>query len=626
MKLKKISIKNFRSIKDIQEFKIERLQALIGENNAGKSNILKAIGFFLTAGSGGIKEEDFNNKEEPIIIKCCFKVEENEKKSWKPYLINDELILEKHIWYDRNDETDKLTLKNEFHGYKAEPKDWYLSINKINAQKGSRPNWAEIVQQNSLPSYFLIDDNKCDKKHFEASLDKYLLENDLEYDEPNLSQTQALGLKPNVIANLPKFYILEAITDYSDEINKQSTKTTYRQLMGDLSERIIKRDPEYQKIENALETINDLFNKKQIEGQKLKRITSLESVEIRIKEILKKLIPDVNKVNLKIVLEDLKTIFSKGVELTIDDGVDTDVLLKGHGLQRCIVFSLLQALILNNRNKLVDTEISADEIKDSSIILAIEEPELYIHPQLEKLFYDVLNQFSETDQVIYSTHSTRFIDVYKYDCIAIVKKNQIKGTFVTNCNLNAFNGLQDRTIYNKLSMLNSDINELFFARKIILVEGPEDKLAITEALKKQNKIKNRTEELDITIIMTGGKLSMPFFLRILNAFNIDYVVLHDTDIIDTSSISDDTILKSESKKEKQEIRNGEHKQWNEEIEKISKDNKIVKFPIKLENTVGKESSHFKDQYQALQFFSDANNINKDLEIIVEKLINMLNNK
>jgi hypothetical protein len=137
---------------------------------------------------------------------------------------------------------------------KAEPKDWYLSINKINEQKGSRPNWAEIVQQNSLPSYFLKDDNKCDKKHFEASLDKYLLENDLEYDKPNLSQTQALGLKPKVIANLPKFYILEAITDYSDEINKQSTKTTYRQLMGDLSERIIKSDPDIKKIEQALET------------------------------------------------------------------------------------------------------------------------------------------------------------------------------------------------------------------------------------------------------------------------------------------------------------------------------------------------------------------------------------
>jgi 5S rRNA maturation endonuclease (ribonuclease M5) len=41
----------------------------------------------------------------------------------------------------------------------------------------------------------------------------------------------------------------------------------------------------------------------------------------------------------------------------------------------------------------------------------------------------------------------------------------------------------------------------FLQRKIILVEGPEDKLAITEALK-TDKIKNRTEELDITIIMT----------------------------------------------------------------------------------------------------------------------------
>jgi putative ATP-dependent endonuclease of the OLD family len=574
MILEKISIKNYRSIKEMQDFKISRLQALIGENNAGKSNILKAIGVFLTAGSGGIKEEDFNHKEEPIIIKCCFTVEENETKSWKSYLINNELILEKHIWYEKNEDSDKQTLKNEFHGYKAEPNDWFLSVKGIEEfsnndskyKKGNSFDWIKIVNEKNLPAYFKVDE-KCTKDNFTKGLEKYLLENDVTYHEPDLSKTQALGLKPNVIANLPRFYILEAITDYSDEINKQSTKTTYRQLMGDLSERIIKKDPEYQRIEKALETINDLFNKKKVEGQELKRITSLESVEERIKEILQKLIPDVNKVNLKIVLEDLKTIFSKGVELTIDDGVDTDVLLKGHGLQRCIVFSLLQALILNNRNQLIEFTNSNNEKKDSSIILAIEEPELYIHPQLEKLFYDVLNQFSKTDQVIYSTHSTRFIDVYQYDCIAIVKKIKEQGTYVKNCDLSAFNDLQDRAIYNKLSMLNADINELFFARNVILVEGPEDKLAITETLKKQNKINYRTEELDITVIMTGGKPSIPFFLRILNAFNINYVVLHDLDIIDISELSDDL-------KEKQEKRNKEHKQWNEDIQKISKANKL----------------------------------------------------
>ena len=39
-------------------------------------------------------------------------------------------------------------------------------------------------------------------------------------------------------------------------------------------------------------------------------------------------------------------------EMSVDDGVETDVLAKGHGLQRCIVFTLMQALIMNYRDDL----------------------------------------------------------------------------------------------------------------------------------------------------------------------------------------------------------------------------------------------------------------------------------
>lgn len=47
MRLRKITIQNFRSIEKIENFRIEPLQALVGQNNAGKSNILKALDCFL---------------------------------------------------------------------------------------------------------------------------------------------------------------------------------------------------------------------------------------------------------------------------------------------------------------------------------------------------------------------------------------------------------------------------------------------------------------------------------------------------------------------------------------------------------------------------------------------------
>ncbi len=44
--IKNISIKNFKSIKDL-EFKAKRINLFIGKPNTGKSNILESLGIFI---------------------------------------------------------------------------------------------------------------------------------------------------------------------------------------------------------------------------------------------------------------------------------------------------------------------------------------------------------------------------------------------------------------------------------------------------------------------------------------------------------------------------------------------------------------------------------------------------
>ncbi len=596
MKLIELSIYNYRSIVKIEQAKIHSLQALIGENNAGKSNILGSIDVFLSAGTGGVEISDFNDPEIPIVIRGKFKVESKHlEKVWKPYLINNELILEKHIIAEKDQEKEKISIKNEYHGYQAEPKDWFLSIKSVKEKKGDRPKWKDIVIENNLPDYF-IKEEKCTQADYLKGLAKYLQENEIEYNEPDLSKTQSLGLQSNVIANLPKFYLLKAQSNYSDETDKRSSTSTFRKLMSDLTDRIIKLDPKYKEIEDALKVVNGLLNNSGDKSEDSTRLTSLGTIEGKLKDILCNLMPTVEKVKLSVITDDIKTIFAKGVELTIDDGVETDVLLKGHGLQRCIVFSLLQALILNERKKLVD--IDTDELSNP-IILAIEEPELYIHPQLGKLFYDVLISFSNDDQVIYTTHSPRFIDVYNYESIAVIKKNRVSGTELRNCDTSQFKDLKDKKVFQGLTQLSSDVNELFFAKDVIVAEGPEDKIAITETCKKLNKITKRTEEIDVTIVVTGGKQSIPFFLRVLNAFKINYVVLHDEDIYQGMNV----------------MEKGTNETINAKIKELAGEN-VVTFPIKLENSLGLEKGHLKDQYDALLFFNEPNNINGSLEKIV----------
>jgi len=81
------------------------------------------------------------------------------KKIWRPYLLNDELIIEKHLWIETDPKTEKESIKNEFHGYQAEPKEWFLSEKKIKDVKGERPKWKEIVEENNLPDYFIENGN-----------------------------------------------------------------------------------------------------------------------------------------------------------------------------------------------------------------------------------------------------------------------------------------------------------------------------------------------------------------------------------------------------------------------------------------------------------------------------------
>lgn len=603
LKLSSIIIKNFRSIKDSGEIFLNSIQAFVGENNTGKSSILLSIEALCSAGAGKITHESFNEIDQPLVIRGVFTdLKPHEKRRWKPYLVEDKLILEKHYFIENDERSSKSTVKTEFHGYKAEPKEWYLSIEKIMDKEGSRPNWLNIVESNGLPDYF-IQDGTCNKSIFSKALERYLLENEVEYDKPDLSSTQALGLQSNVISSLPSVHILSAICDYNDEIDKRASSTTFRKLVADLSERILQTDPKYIQIQEAIETINAMFNEA-APGSELQRLDSLSAIEEAIGNIIKRLMPSVRKLKISVEMEEIKDIFSKGINITVDDGVLTDVVLKGHGLQRCIIFSLLQALILNQRNCLLSkTEPSVDSPK--TIILLIEEPELYIHPQMQKLFYDVMVEFSNTDQVIYTTHSPLMIDTYKYECISIVRKDNIEiGTKVNNCNKSAFEGLTEKGIFKGITMLNSSVNELFFAKKVLLVEGPEDKIAVTETFKKIGIIEQRTEEIDLSIIVAGGKQSIKFFQRILNAFKIPYVVLHDNDLYDGMN-ADNRAMQTK---------------LNEEIMNLAGANKVIKFPIKLENTVGVEKGHFQDQYDTLKFFMDPNNINKELESIVKDIV------
>lgn len=71
MKIKQISIKNFRGIQDLPNFEIGDFSILVGENGMSKTSILEAIHYCLSPYylSGRIKHTDFfNGTDESIEI------------------------------------------------------------------------------------------------------------------------------------------------------------------------------------------------------------------------------------------------------------------------------------------------------------------------------------------------------------------------------------------------------------------------------------------------------------------------------------------------------------------------------------------------------------------------------
>ncbi|QVN21011.1 ATP-dependent nuclease [Burkholderia pyrrocinia] len=601
MKLCKLRIRNLRSIKDTGEFPITSMFGLVGENNTGKSTILKAIEVVLSAGAARLTPEDLNSDAEPIIITAAFDgLSATDKVRWRPYLVEDQLILEKQLTLVIDDRTGKEKLEAEFHGYKAEPKEWFLSMSKIQERHGDRPKWADIVGEAGLPDYFL-EGGKATKSSYVKALSRYLLENEVAFDAPDLSHTQALGLQSNVIAALPRVYLLPAITDYSDEVDRRSSNSTFRRLMGTLSERILEKDPRFAELQEALSKIRALLNRSTLQDAP-PRITSLKQVEDRIGEILSRVMPSVKGVALSVEVDDIKDLFAAGVALSVDDGINTDVLAKGHGLQRCVVFSLLQTLILNERNQLIPQEAEAALLPDP-IILLVEEPELYLHPQLSKIFSDVLSVFSETDQAVYTTHSPWFVDAYQSERVAIVSKPSLDvGTKVRSCNRSAFNGLTERKIFQGFTRLNPAMNELFFATRVLLVEGPEDLVAVTSILQRAGIVRVRAEELGWSILVCGGKPSIPFFQRVLNAFTIPYAVMHDLD-------------EAEGMNENDKATN---KLRNDAITELAGVNPIYTFPVRLEHSLGVKQ-HFKEQYDAHAYFSTVDVIPEDVQKLVLKI-------
>jgi CRISPR-associated exonuclease Cas4 len=219
-------------------------------------------------------------------------------------------------------------------------------------------------------------------------------------------------------------------------------------------------------------------------------------------------------------------LLTQNLRVEVNDGSKGDISTKGHGLQRQLIY---RAIRLNAA--LVKGEVNWANVENvlpdfPPIILAFEEPELYLHPQAQLAFYDDIKKLSSHDQIFVCTHSTHLVDVEDFEGIKILRRESLHApTNICECTEDLFGDLTLKKRLALAKLFDANINKMFFADKIIIVEGDEDVIAITQTAKNYaNCFTHR-----VTIVNAGGKARISSLQRMLNNFKIPYTVVYDVD-------------------------------------------------------------------------------------------------
>lgn len=173
------------------------------------------------------------------------------------------------------------------------------------------------------------------------------------------------------------------------------------------------------------------------------------------------------------------------------------------------------------------------------VLLAIEEPESNLHPLAQEyLARKIENMAHDGMQIIITTHNSAFINMQNIEGICIVRKCEEIGTYLTQISkkqlvhycvekgVPADKIKEDNVSEFYYTNSTKQILEGFFAKKIILVEGPTEALSLPIYLK---AVGLDTQKEGVAIISVMGKGNIAKWWRLFTIYKIPVYVIFDND-------------------------------------------------------------------------------------------------
>jgi len=543
--IESVRVQRFRSIYD-ETLACDRLTALIGPNGVGKSSFLRAIEMFYTP-AAQYTQEDFYSGDTalPITITISFtRLAPNENELFENYVESGTLTVEKELSWPLQRTSQRYfgaRLQNpEFDGFRkaATGQDRKSAYQHISA----KPKYS------SLPGYSNQDTAIRDLRLWEEGHP-----GDCRRKRDN---GQFFGFEEVGEAHLERFtrfLFVPAVRDASKD-SVEGRGSILSELMNIVVRSIL----------SGREDISNLQKETQsryLEILDPKRLPELQSLEADLTSTLRAFVQDASVELTWTKDQEIEIPLPRAFARLVEDGYPSEVSNTGHGLQRAFVLSMLQQLaFVESQSETADnarstsSSVRADLAVSSlpNLILGIEEPELYQHPSRQRHISKVLQELvtggvdreAKQTQVIFSTHAPLFIDLERFDQLRILSKvrmeeNKPKITKVASTSLEeiarvlesadgkAAGTYSGEALRPRLQALMTPwMNEGFFAKLVVLVEGEEDRAIV---LGMARAMGYDFESLGISVIPCMGKNNIDRPIAIFSRLNIPTYGIWDSD-------------------------------------------------------------------------------------------------
>jgi hypothetical protein len=529
-------IENFRSIESA-DIEFDNLTALVGRNGAGKSTTLNALSVFYSL-SEQFSEFDYFDCDttRQITIRVTFRdLTAAEKLEFASYVVNDELSVSKQI-----------------------------SIGGV-TYRGTRRQIPEFTHIRALPFRQAQTELRAlvaAQRYPElrgaprSQVELVALLDDFEVRNPALTQliesdTQFLGPTNVGGGKLDKFTRFVRVPAVRDATGETERKGAILQLIDVLVLRSVNARPEVIALNAELEQrFAEIFSRQ--------NLTELDRIAAEVTNLLQRYAPGAALELDFAAIQAPKVPAPQPLARMLEDQFRCPITHAGHGLQRALIFALLERLAcmetpVERRTETppaAEIEVEEEQAQPApDLILAIEEPELYLHPPRSRFLAKTLaalaaHQEGSRTQVCYTTHSPHFVGLDRFDQIRLARKTGTAGTTTLRtvysrlCLADAANSLA-RTVDGNAAdftaasfaahaapVMTILMNEGFFGDAIIVVEGISDAAAFTTL---QELLNEGWDDKGIVVVPALGKPNIDRPVTVFRGFEIPTYFVFDGD-------------------------------------------------------------------------------------------------